>query len=141
MKTILLLTLCLCLFACGNNQKSQTKKLPTQKDGVEVLYFHGKRRCITCSAIEKNAKEAVEKQFADELKKGTLTFKSIDITLPENKDLIERYKVSWSSLFITKWQDGKDTTENLTLYAFSKALSAPDTLQKKITRKIRALLK
>lgn len=62
MKVILLLTMCLSLFACGNkNTKgSKAQEQPPQKDHVEVLYFHGKQRCITCAAIEKNTKETVE---------------------------------------------------------------------------------
>ena len=55
-----------------------------QKDHVEVLYFHGKQRCATCMAIEKNAKEVVEVQFANELKNGTLVFRTIDISDPKN---------------------------------------------------------
>lgn len=39
------------------------------KNYVEVLYFHGKQRCATCIAIEKYAREVVEKDFADERKK------------------------------------------------------------------------
>lgn len=31
------------------------------KNYVEVLYFHGKQRCATCIAIEKYAREVVEK--------------------------------------------------------------------------------
>lgn len=143
MKVILLLTMCLSLFACGNKNtkenKSQEKQ--SQKDHVEVLYFHGKQRCITCAAIEKNTKETVETLFADELKDGSLVFKSIDISQSENEEIINKYEVTWSSLFITKWKNGKDSTENLTEYAFAKALSAPDTFKANVTQKIRQLLK
>ena len=70
MKVILLLTMCLGLFACGNkNTKgSKAQEQQPQKDRVEVLYFHGKQRCITCAAIEKNTKETMETLFANELK-------------------------------------------------------------------------
>lgn len=109
MKVILLLTMCLSLFACGNKNtkenKSQEKQ--SQKDHVEVLYFHGKQRCITCAAIEKNTKEVVESQFADELENGTLVFKSIDISQSENEEITNKYEVTWSSLFITKMERGK----------------------------------
>ena len=132
MKVILLLTMCLSLFACGNKNT---------KDHVEVLYFHGKQRCITCAAIEKNTKETVETLFADELKDGSLVFKSIDISQSENEEIINKYEVTWSSLFITKWKNGKDSTENLTEYAFAKVLSAPDTFKANVTQKIRQLLK
>ena len=48
-------------------------------------------------AIETHAKEAVESHFADELRNGTVVFKSIDISKPENKKMAEKYKVSWAS--------------------------------------------
>ena len=53
-----LLFLLLSLFAI--TMMAQTKV----KDHVEVMYFHGKQRCVTCMAIEKNAREVVEKDFA-----------------------------------------------------------------------------
>ena len=132
MKVILLLTMCLSLFACGNKNTKGSKAQEQQppKDHVEVLYFHGKQRCITCAAIEKNTKED-----------GSLVFKSIDISQSENEEIINKYEVTWSSLFITKWKNGKDSTENLTEYAFAKALSAPDTFKANVTQKIRQLLK
>ena len=104
MKVILLLTMCLSLFACGNKNTKGSKAQEQQppKDHVEVLYFHGKQRCITCAAIEKNTKETVETLFADELKDGSLVFKSIDISQSENEEIINKYEVTWSSLFITK---------------------------------------
>ena len=109
MKVILLLTMCLSLFACGNKNTKGSKAQEQQppKDHVEVLYFHGKQRCITCAAIEKNTKETVETLFADELKDGSLVFKSIDISQSENEEIINKYEVTWSSLFISemeKWQ-------------------------------------
>lgn len=69
-RVILLLTICLGLFACGNSNAkgNKTAEEQAEKDRVEVLYFHGKQRCATCIAIEKNAKAAIEAAFADELK-------------------------------------------------------------------------
>lgn len=83
-RLILALIICCGLTACDNNgtKKSastdveQAQQLE-QKDHVEVLYFHGKQRCATCMAIEKNAKEVVEVQFANELKNGTLVFSKL----------------------------------------------------------------
>ena len=66
-------------------------------------------------AIEKNAKEAVEAEFADE--------------------------VTWSSLFISKWKAGKETYENLTEYAFANARTAPATFKNGVAEKVRTLLK
>ena len=93
-KVILAMAICLGLTACGGNgtKKDNTVKVEQSqpqetKDCVEVLYFHGKQRCATCMAIEKNTKEAIEAQFADELKNGTVVFKTIDISKAENENV------------------------------------------------------
>lgn len=92
-------------------------------------------------AIEKNAKEAIEEQFADELKNGTVVFKTIDISEPENEAVADKYEVTWSSLFICNWKDGKETYENLTEYAFANARTAPDTFKSGVIEKVKTLLK
>lgn len=92
-------------------------------------------------AIEKNAKEAVEAEFADELKNGTLVFRTIDISEPKNEAIAEKYEVTWSSLFISKWKAGKETYENLTEYAFANARTAPATFKNGVAEKVRTLLK
>lgn len=136
------MAMCLGLFACGNSpaKSDPATAEQTQNDRVEVLYFHGKQRCATCMAIEKNAKEAVETQFADELKNGTVVFKSIDISKAENEQIAGKYEVTWSSLFVCKWKDGKETYENLTEYAFANARKAPETFQNGLIEKVKTSL-
>ncbi len=146
-KMILALAICLVLTACGNdgaskkNDNVKTEQVEEEKDRVEVLYFHGKQRCPTCIAIEKNVKKAIETQLADELKNGKVVFKTIDISNPDNEKITEKYEVTWSSLFICKWKDGKEAYENLTEYAFANARNAPDTFKNEIVEKIKASLK
>lgn len=147
-KWILALAIGLGLTACGGNgaKKGDTAKVEqTQsqetKDRVEILYFHGKQRCITCMAIEKYAKEAVETQFADELKNGTVVFRTIDISKAENGEIAKKYGIAWSSLFISQWKGGKETYENLTEYAFAYARTVPDKFKNGVVEKINKLLK
>ncbi len=146
-RLILALIICCGLTACNNGAKEKTStsveqtQPQEQKDRVEVLYFHGKQRCATCMAIEKNAKEAVEAQFANELKNGTVVFRTIDISEPENEAVANKYEVTWSSLFVSRWKGGKETYENLTEYAFANARTAPDTFKNGVVEKVRTLLK
>ena len=95
-RLILALIISCGLTACSNNGTKKSASIDVeqtqpqeQKDRVEVLYFHSKQRCATCMAIEKNAKEAVEAEFADELKNGTLVFRTIDISEPKNEAIAE----------------------------------------------------
>lgn len=46
-------------------------------DCVEVLCFHGKQRCATCIATERNTREVLEKEFAfGNARKSPDTFKA-----------------------------------------------------------------
>ena len=137
------MAMCFGLFACGNNNSKNDKATEeeSKKDCVEVLYFHGKQRCATCMAIEKNAKEVLETQFAEELKNGTVVFKSIDISKDENEKIAAKYEVTWSSLIISRWKDGKESHENLTEFAFANARTASDAFKSGVADKIRTLMK
>lgn len=92
-------------------------------------------------AIEKNTKEVINTLFANELKKGTVVFKIVDISTPEGEKIADKYKVTWSSLFINKWKDGKESRNNLTEFGFGNAGRNPNGFKKGLAVKIRQSLK
>ena len=112
-KILFLLAACFVFVACGMKSKTEGTVLPAEKetavrpDGVEVLCFHSKQRCATCIAIEKNARAAIDSAFADRLADGTLSFRIIDISKPENEAIAEKYQVTWSSLYIVSHKNGR----------------------------------
>lgn len=92
-------------------------------------------------AIEQRMKETLEEQFADELKDGTLVSRVIDISQPENEALADKYQVTRSSLYLCRWKDGKETSENLTELAFGNARKAPEAFKAGLAARIRELQK
>lgn len=150
---LILLALMIGLTACSADTQ---RKEDAPKEGVEVLYFHGKQRCATCQAIEKETKALIDSQFADEVKSGKLRFRIVDITKAENESLADKYEITWSSLVIVKYNNGKvidevashqksticeETAENLTQFAFANARSNPAQFKKELTAKINQMLK
>ncbi len=123
------------LMSCGSGENTASAK-STQKDRVEVIYFHGKQRCATCMAIEKNTREVINSLFAKELKNGKVVFKIVDISTPEGEKIADRYEVTWSSLFVNKWKGGKETRNNMTEFAFGNARKNPDAFKKGLANKI-----
>lgn len=111
------------------------------KDHVEVMYFHGKQRCVTCMAIEKNAREVVEKDFANEKKIGKVVFKVIDISTAEGARIANDYRVTWSSLFVNGWKNGKEMRNDMTQFAFKNARNNTDAFKKGVSGKIKELIK
>lgn len=111
------------------------------KDHVEVMYFYGKQRCVTCMAIEKNAREVVEKDFAKEVKSGKVVFKIVDISTAEGAKIAKDYRVTWSSLFVNGWKNGKETRNDMTQFAFKNARNHADEFKKGVKEKIKKQLK
>lgn len=139
-KVLVILTLCMGMVACsGGKTKSVAENRQTNKDVVEVLYFHGAQRCATCMAIEKNTKELLDTAYAEQLKSGKLVFRSMDITKEEA--LAERYEVSWSSLILVDYdKSGKERATNLTEFAFGNARTAPDKFKQGLSARIIEML-
>lgn len=133
MKRYLCLSLvCLLSVLCMSQTKTDSY--------VEVIYFHGKQRCATCKAIEKHTKAVVETDFAEQLKKGRLRFKEVDISTTEGEKLAEKYRVSWSSLYVNKWSNGKEERNDLTRFGFQNARSKTESFKQGLKQKIEQLL-
>lgn len=136
MKNLLLIFIFLVgLTSCGNGKNSSGIK-PPEKDMVEVIYFHGKQRCPTCEAIEKFAGELINTSFAEEVENGNLLFRTVDISTPEGEEIADSYEVAWSSLFVNKWKDGKETRNNLTEFAFKNARTNVDEFKRVLAETI-----
>ena len=68
------------LMACGNGSKSKAEATATeekQSNRIEVLYFHGAQRCITCRAIEANTVALLDSLYSKEKENGKIIFPTI----------------------------------------------------------------
>ena len=140
-KSILFFSLFVGLVACSSDKSSKrTIEDSGKQDVVEVLYFHGKQRCATCLAIEKHAKELIDAAYAEELKNGSLFYKTIDLN--EEEALADKYGVTWSSLIIVDYDNnGKEMSKNLTGLAFGNARTAPEKFKSALSEQISEMLK
>ena len=82
---------------------------------VIAYYFHGNVRCLTCHNMEEYAKEAIKKNFAEELENGKLVFKILNVEEEENKHFVDDYQLYTKALVISQIKDGKESQyKNLT---------------------------
>lgn len=112
MKKLLLLLVAVAFVAYSQTSKNRAPESAVQTDGVEVLSFHTKKRCPTCIAIERLAREVIEKDFAPQLADGKLVFRVVDIS--EDEALADEYEVTWSSLLVTRHTSGGESVNDLT---------------------------
>lgn len=141
--TLTIMLVSLLMLACGQQTNAETAKESSKqvKNYVEVLYFHGKQRCVTCRAIEQHTKDVLSAQYAKQMQSGKVVLRVIDISKKENEAIAEKYQVTWSSLFLVSHKNGKEQAENLTEFAFGNARSNPDKFKEGLQLRINKILK
>jgi hypothetical protein len=102
---VLLLVFMLPKYLNGNVTASESK-ISGEIEKIEVYHFHATRQCYTCKTVGAFSEETVNTYFADELKSGKIVFAHVNIDLPENKALVDKYEAKGSSLLIGVY--GKD---------------------------------
>ena len=107
----------------NNNSSSDDNTVKTKK--VEVYYFHGTRRCVTCIAVGEVSSELVKSKYGNN---PNVKFIEINIDEPGNEELVEKFQVSGSGLHV---YNGKDI-EDITAFAFLHARTNPDKLKNKL---------
>ncbi|MDD5311955.1 MAG: nitrophenyl compound nitroreductase subunit ArsF family protein [Dehalococcoidia bacterium] len=89
----------------GMEQSLQPTTPPLRTD---VIYTHMTQRCKTCLCFESRIKWVIDKYYTDEIDSGKLTFLIINAQDKKNVDLVNKYGVVGSQLFINTVVDGKD---------------------------------
>lgn len=121
--------------------KATTIQKALPKTVVEVLYFHGKQRCPTCIAIGNHSLDVINKEFSSQVRNGQVKLKEIDISTPEGEKIADKYHVTWSSLFVNQWKNGKEKRNDMTTFGFKNARSNPQVFKVGLKNQITQLLK
>lgn len=122
------LLLAISLIACKGPVKEEqtTSEESTSIDQsvsrIEVIDFYGTHRCVTCEAIEANAKFTVDNYFSEEQEEGKVIFKTVNVDLDENYNIAARFQATGTALFIHSINKGQKTQIDLTAFAFQKGL-------------------
>ena len=95
----------------------------------------------TCKAIEKETREVVFTELTERVARGELRFREVDLSTPEGEKLADQYRVTWSSLYVNLWKEGRETRNDMTRFGFQYARSQSDVFRKGLTEKIEQLLK
>ena len=108
---------------------------------IQVLYFHITNRCNTCLSIESELRKIIIENYKDKLDSGMIRFASINVELPEYLWLANKYETAGASLFLRKYNKGKEgQKDDLTAWAFSK-IHSTDVFDKELQQKINEFLK
>ena len=98
---ILLLVLVLgCNSPNGNPTANNLSSGNLTVEKIEIYHFHATQQCVSCKTVGAYAEETVNLFFSEELKSGRIVFGHINVDLPENAELVKKYGVTGSSLWI-----------------------------------------
>jgi len=123
---------------CGQASNKKDKKNSVSKsEKIEMYYFHFSRRCAGCKAVEAEAKKNLESLYPEEIKKGVMTFKAVNIEEDAGKAIASKYNESSQALIIVKG----DKKHNITNEGFMYARSNPDKFKEIIKEKVEDLKK
>ena len=96
-------------------------------DGVNVIVFHAKTRCPTCTAVEHYVRKTLELHFSDEMKTGKIQLAVLDYESPENRVIADRFGVGTATVILLNQQAGREiaaknlVTECWKLFGFEAA--------------------
>ena len=119
---VLFLMMIAAVTGCQSRGGGATQAVTIDPDVVNVFYFHGKQRCMTCNAVEAVAKKTVETAFAGNKK---VRFVDLDNSEKVNEALVKKYEVAWNALIIAKGDNAIEITQQ----AFATAVNNPQALE------------
>jgi len=120
----------------AQTEKKQTGSANSGND-VEVYYFHRTVRCVTCKTVEAEARKNIEMLYADQVKKGKISFTSLNLEEETGETVGDRLGVNSQTLLIVKG----DQKINITNEGFLYAVSKPDKFKEIIKEKVDPLMK
>lgn len=135
MKQITILGAFMILIMSGNACFAQEGKKEVKGNAapkIEAYYFHFTSRCVTCKAVEAEAKKDLESLYGSKV-----IFKSVNLDEASSKAIADRLNVEGQTLLVVKG----DKKINLTNEGFMYARNNPEKFKAVIKEKVDPLLK
>ncbi len=73
-----------------------------------VYYFMTTYRCRSCNFIENTTKAAIEQNFADQIKNGSMVFKTINVDENQNKHFVNKYGLYTKTVVVSSVKNGEE---------------------------------
>ena len=103
----------------NNSSQNTTQEIQTMSSikepaniTLKVIKFEPARPCSSCTLLGNFAKETIELYFREEYQSGKISYETVNYQDPKNLDLVKKYGISGSSLYITVINDGNEEIIN-----------------------------
>ena len=81
---------------------SEAGDVPTGVGALNVYYFHGNQRCMTCNKIEELTRAALQDRFAKEIAGGRVAFRPVNVEEPANEHFIKDFQLVSRTVVMAK---------------------------------------
>lgn len=78
---------------------------------IEVVHFHATQQCWSCITVGEYTLKTIKERFPEEYQNGTIVYKDVNGELPENRDMVIKYRAGGSSLYTNAITAGNDKIE------------------------------
>ncbi|MEI6275327.1 MAG: nitrophenyl compound nitroreductase subunit ArsF family protein [Prolixibacteraceae bacterium] len=132
MKNVILLSFALILIMSHVSSNGQTAVKGTQglkTAKIEAYYFHNTSRCVTCKAVEAEAKADLENLYG-----GQVVFKAINLEDEANKTIVDKLEISGQTLLIVKGEKKINLTNEGFLYARTNPAKFKSIIKEKVDK-------
>ena len=118
--------------SCNAQPEKKHTASTTSGNEVEVYYFHMTVRCVTCKAVEAEARKNIETLYAEQIKTGKISFTALNLEEATGKSMGEKLGVNSQTLLIVKGDQKINITNEGFLYAVSQPLKFTEVMKSKI---------
>ena len=135
MKKIILAGFIMLIFSgisCNAQPEKKRTDSATSGNEVEVYYFHMTVRCVTCKAVEAEARKDIETLYAEQIKTGKISFTALNLEESKGKAFGDKLGVNSQTLLIVKGDQKINITNEGFLYAVSQPLKFTEVMKSKI---------
>jgi hypothetical protein len=125
--------------AVAANAPQSSNTASDAKTKVIAFYFHGNFRCVSCRKLESVSREAVQYGFTEQLKRGDLQWRTVNVEESANEHFISDYRLFSRSLVLVRFKDGKQVEYKNLMKAW-ELLQDDEALKKYVQAEVRSYL-
>lgn len=110
---------------------------PDPDTALRVYFFHLSSRCEACDAVEANTLQVLDKHYKELLNDEKIRFRSFGIENRNNRDIIRKYQVSYTTLLLIRADGSYTDFSNTALnYANMNPAKFDELLKEEIDRNL-----
>jgi hypothetical protein len=113
------------------NAQVSKKTQNTSNTKIEAYYFHNTSRCVTCKAVEAEAKADLENLYGSQV-----VFKAFNLEEDATNDIAKKLEISGQTLLIVKGNQKIDLTNEGFMYARTNPAKFKSIIKTKVDKLI-----